>query len=528
MFGLDKNIIKKINYKLTLDRIINNVQRDFVYAPHINAIYALAREELWSRLSTQLKNGTFNSSLPITIEVPKPSGFTRPGSILKPYDRMSYQLAVDNIGLVAEKQLNRSRVFSNVLLKKDPKGLMFKSSGECYSRFQNKLVEYAKKKNFSSVLKADIASYFQNINQHTLINLLSSAGCDNLIVSFLKKLLLFFTEKSSRGIIQGVFPSDFLGNFYLCYLDGEYSLKKIPFFRYVDDIYSFFSSRKKAYLHQLQLINWLRKEELYLNEYKTKILPTKVLLTEETKIKKMFERAKDEIILKLEEVKEEIEAFYLSTIQWDFLPSGVMEPEIDYGEVDIDATKKLFDLKDVDPFTRDKIDKRCIPVFTKFKDDYGIEYFLKEYTKRAHMAQIFASYIGKIIRLKPDYIRKAEKLLLDKDIFFEYQYMWLYAALMGAKKIKKTTVDFSIKQLRNANLSEALRAICAIFIGKFGNTVQKRLFKNHYSQEQSGYVRSAILHAARHFPSSEKNACYRAWGGHNELNSLVLCAARKI
>ena len=106
--------------------------------------------------------------------------------------------------------------------------------------------------------------------------------------------------------------------------------------------------------------------------------------------------------------------------------------------------------------------------------------------------------------------------------------MWLYAALMGAKKIKKTTIDFSIKQLRNANLSKALRAICAIFIGKFGNTVQKRLLKNHYSQEQSGYVRSAILHAARHFPSSEKNACYRAWGGHNELNSLVLCAARKI
>lgn len=533
MIGLDPNIIKKINYKLTLARIINDASKDFIYAPHINAIYALAKEELWSHLSTKLKNGTFNPSLPISMEIPKPSGFTRPGSILKPYDRMSYQLTVDNIGPVAEKQLNRSRVFSNVLLKKDPKGSMFKSTKECFSRFQSKLVEYVKKKKYSSVLKADIASYFQNINQHILINLLRSAGCDNPIVSFLEKLLLSFTEQSSRGIIQGVFPSDFLGNFYLCYLDEEYSLKKIPFLRYVDDIYSFFDSRRKAFLHQLQLIKWLRNGGLHLNEYKTKILPTEALLKEETKIEKMFEGAQDEIISEIEEefkaeMKEEMWGFYSTTIQWDFLPSGLIEPEIDYKEVEIDATKKLFDLRDVDRFTRDKIDKFCIPVFTRFKDDYAMKYILREYPKRAHMARIFANYIAKMIRLDPSYVKEAEKLFLDKDISFEYQYIWLYGALMAAKRVKKTTVNFSIKQLRDANLGEALRAICAIFMGKFSNTAQKRLLRNHYSQEQSEYVRSAILHAVRYFPSSEKNACYKAWGGHNELNSLVLCAAKKI
>lgn len=533
MFGLDGNIVKKINHKLALKRVINDVQTDFIYAPHINAIYALAGEELWSRLSTKLKNGTFNASLPINIEVPKPSSFTRPGSILRPYDRMSYQIAVGHIAIVAEKQINRSKVFSNVLLSKDQKGLMFKPPGESFSRFRDKLIKNAKNERYSYVLKSDVASYFPNINQHTLITLLISIGCETPVVRFLEKLLSFFTEKSSRGIIQGVAPSDFLGNFYLCYLDGEYSLAKIPFLRFVDDIYSFFNSRKKAFLHKLELINWLRKEGLYLNEYKTKILPTKVLLKEETEVQKMLEAAKEEIILEYEEefetrMEEETGNFYSSTIQWDFLPSGVMEPEIDYEEVEIDATKKLFRFKTTNIFLRDKIDRFCIPVFAKFKDSFAIEYTLKEYIRRPYLAQIFANYIGKTIHLKPCYTQEAEKLLFNKDLFFEYQYVWLYAALMSSKKIKKTTVDFATKQLRNGNLNEALRAVCAIFIGKFGNAVQRKSLKHHYKQEQSDYVCSAILYAARYFPAQEKNACYKAWCGNNELNSLVSYAVRKI
>ncbi len=533
MFGLDQNIVEKVDYNLTLKRIINDVQGDFIYAPHINAVYALAQEELWNNLSSKLISKNFDSSLPITIEIPKPTGFTRPGSILMPYDRMSYQLAIDNIGPDAEKLIDRKKVFSNVLLSRDPKGLMFKSSAKCFNSFSRNIIKYAKKKSYRYVLKADIASYFQNIDQHVLINLLKSSGSKELVVSFLEKLLSSFSEKRSKGIIQGVFPSDFLGNFYLCSLDGECDLNKIPFVRYVDDIYLFFNSWEKAFSNKIKLIKWLRKEGLQLNELKTAILSSEVLLREETKIQMMFKKAKDEIESELEEkfeeeARQELGDFYSSTIQWDFLPSGITRPEIDYGEVDIDATKKLFDFEEEDRSARDKIDKFCIPVFAKIKDSYAIEYVFGEYLERQEMAQVFAGYIGKMIGLDPGYGTKTEGLLCDKNIFFDYQYMWLYAALMGAEKVKKTTVNFSINQLRDGNLPAALRAICAIFIGKFGNTIQKKLLRNHYSDEQSDYVCSAILYASQYFSSSEKSACYRAWGGKSELNKLILCAIRKI
>lgn len=523
MAGLDAKILKELDYKLSLKRITNDIQSDFIYAPHFNAIFSLAGNELWEKLSSKLKSGNYEPILPITMEVPKASGFSRPGSILWPFERLAYQITVDNIAPTAEKALNREQVFSYLLLDDDPNGFMFESASGCFTGFKQRVLEFCNDGKYTHVLKADVASFFERLYQHVLINLLSSAGCNNYIVSFLEKFISLLTQKDSHGIVQGVFPSDFLGNFYLCALDAEHQMAGIPFVRYVDDIYMFFSSKRQVDIHKMVLSSWLRKDGLNLNEAKTKTFKVEDLVKEETEVEQMFEEAKEEAWSELSR-----EDFYASTISWDFLFGDEDPDEISEEDIELEATRRLFDVEDVNEETRNKILKFCLPVFTATKDEHAIDYVIENFSENMHMAQQFARYLKMVVQENTHVSKRVEKLLKNKDVICEYQYMWLYASLMGAQNVKSESVDFAINELRNSQFSEALRATCTFFVGKFGNATQRRLLKTHYPDEPSAYVRSAILHSSRHFPKNEKETCYTAWSGHNELNSLIVTALKKM
>lgn len=522
--GLPKDIIDGLGYRLSLARIKNDIQSDFIYAPHISAIYSLAGKELWERLSSKLRSGTFQADLPISLDIPKASGFTRVGSILYPYERLAYQIIIDGIAPVAEKYLNRRRVYSHRFLKNDSSGFMFEPAGDCYSAYRDKIIKHCENRKFSYVFRADVVSHFQNINQHYLISSLRNAECDSSLLNFLEKLILRFTANISRGIIQGVFPSDFLGNFSLCPIDNHLIFNGVPFVRYVDDMVMFFPTERKAQFYKIQTSKWLREEGLDLNEAKTKILPKNIFFKEETEVERMFEDAKEELGDDFER-----EDFYRSTISWDFDPSGLVEDiGLQDDDIELNATISLFEITDVEDITRDKIDKFCLSIFIAANKDCAFNHVIRNYSHRPHMSQFFAKYLKNVISNDQSCAKYVEKIIFDKKMIFDFQYIWLYAALINANRINKRTVDLTIKQMKNANLSEALRAVCSILIGKFGNSIQKRFLRSHYAQEQSHYVKSAILYGARYFSTPEKNACFRAWGGHNELNSLVVFAAKRI
>ncbi len=518
---LPENIVDSFDTDLALSRIKNDLQSDFIYAPHLSAIFLLAGDELSTDLTGKLKDGTFEPNLPLTIEVPKASGFTRPGSILLPYERLAYQLVSDNIAPTADQHLDRETVFSNLLLEHDVNGFMFEPSGDCYTNYKDTIEGYARSEDFNFVLQADIVSHFQNLNQHNLINLLSASGCDADVVKFLERLLSLFTEKNSRGIVQGILPSDFLGNFSLCSIDGQLSVNGFTFARYVDDICLFFPSEHDCQVARMKLSQWLRKEGLDLNESKTKIVPTDTFLHEETAIEQMFDAAKEE----LEGVFDRND-FYHSTISWDFDPD--FEEIERANDIEPEATRTLFDHNAGGERIRDKIDKFCIPTFIATSDTYAVEGILQRYIEKPHLAQVYSRYLQKMISEDLLEVGRVENLIQSSGIIFEYQYLWLYAVLMAAQNVSGNTVSLAIVQLQDASFSPALRAVNAIFVAKFGTPVQKRLVKDYYLQEQSEYVRAAILYSARYLTPAERSTCYRAWGGHNELNSLIVTSARRV
>ena len=84
------------------------------------------------------------------------------------------------------------------------------------------------------------------------------------------------------------------------------------------------------------------------------------------------------------------------------------------------------------------------------------------------------------------------------------------------------------QNLTERRYSEAVRAIGALLVAKYGNAGQRRLLKNYYQDEPSPYVKASILYSARYFPKGEREACYTAWGGHDEVNSLIVVAAKRM
>ena len=110
--GLNNEMILKLNKGTALNRIQKDIQSDFIFAPHLNSIFYNCGDELFDLLAGRLRSGTYTPHLPITIDVIKPNGFHRPGSILEPLDRLAYQSIVDLIAPTGEKEIDRSQVFS--------------------------------------------------------------------------------------------------------------------------------------------------------------------------------------------------------------------------------------------------------------------------------------------------------------------------------------------------------------------------------------------------------------------------------
>jgi hypothetical protein len=514
--GLSNTVTDLFDKSLALKRIQRDIQGDFIFAPHLNIIFHQAGDELYDLLLSKLKAGQYSPRLPITINAIKPNGFNRLGSILEPFDRLAYQLIVDRIALSAESEIDRTQVFSNKLLLTDPDGYMFEKSNESYASFKSYIEELCMSGKYAFVLRADIASYFDRLYQHVLGNLLYSSGVNKDAVSFLEKFLLQLSQNDSHGIIQGVMPSDFLGNFALCDIDAQHSLAGLEFGRYVDDMYIFFTELNDARVHKVRLANWLRKDGLTLNEGKTTIYKVEDLHNEETELDRLFQNAKDEVI------DGTINIGYETNVFWD-LESDV---EMDDDDVQIVATKKLFD-SEYHGEVKNKIDRFCLPIFSALDDDYGLFHVIENYANEPSMSQVYFGYLSKMLRKDASIVTDIEEILSNPNLLFDYQRQWLYSTLLYAEKVSDLTIKYALSDLQNQSKNIGLRSICAILIGKYGSAALRQILKTHYSNENSEFVKSAILYAAQYFPSQQRDTCYKAWSGHSETNSLIIAALKK-
>lgn len=511
MPGLDNNVLSAFNKDLTIARIVNDLRSDFILSPHYNSIFLKSSDELHERASNLLRSGRYNPELPNTISVPKERGFTRPGSILSPLDRYIYQAIIDSIATELEKHTDRNRSFSQVLVDD---GNMFLGTHECWTNFQDKLNTICK--NGGYILKADIANYFERIPQHHLINLMQASECSSSALNLLEEMLLAFQERDSFGIIQGVYPSDLLGNFYLTDLDSYCELHELQSARYVDDIYIRYESEEDAKKGLILLIEHLRKNGLHINEYKSGIMSAESIIREETEVDNLFQEAREEVE---SEMTDHLDSGYGFSADWDM---------VDYDEeaVEVMAVEKLFEAAQKYPKQSDKIEKYCLPLLRKAKSEIAINNTLRNLSRNPHMTRLYLAYLSGFVH-DEKIVGDIERVLDSAEFILDYQRMYLLGALLHSKSCSSTAVNVALKWLENLKMCQETRAIAAIFAAKYGNPNQKRTVKLAYENEPSPYVRAAILYSAKYFTKVEATVCRKAWGSHSDTNYLISKAMKQ-
>lgn len=508
MPGLDRAFLDSVNFETLINQIKVDVRSDFILAPHFNSVFVNSSDETWARLAELLRSGKYEPDLPLTMSVPKERGFTRPGSILQPYDRIVYQLLIDASSATLEDQLDRDRTFSHVVSQTD--GQMFEPAHECWERYQGKILELCQSGGF--IVKADIANYFERVPQHHLINLMRSSGCPNPVVNLMEEVLLAFQERDSFGIIQGVFPSDMLGNYFLSDFDAYCDINSIGSARYVDDIYMSFDSEINAQKGLMNLIEHLRKEGLHLNEYKSGIHQATNIIRQETEVDDLFENARGEARSRMSEFSE---TGYGFTAEWD--------PELNTADeyIELTATQILFDAKNIFPDQADKIEKFCLPLMRATASDHAVDDVLGNTIGKPHLTRLYHSYLSRFVSESTEITNQLCGLITNDALATDYQRMYVLGSLLNAQKVSRGVSNAVLQLLQKHTVAKETRALSAIFVAKLGNPNQKRAVRLAYEGEPSMYVKAAILYASKYFTIAEKRTCRRAWGGHSALNSLI-------
>lgn len=525
-FGLEAGKINDSDWILSVSRISADSSSDFIFSPHLRLIYRHAATELIESIKMKLRAGNYVLGTPMTIEVPKSSrvsvrsnpprpgpNYTRPGSILFPEDRLFYQFCADYALPVVEGKTDRARSFSHQIDTENPESL-FKSTRACWADFQRAVKEYSEPDEIKYVMKIDIANFFGSINQHILVNNLQDHGLSRDVVERLEVTLTSFTNsRSSRGIIQGIFPSDLIGNFYLEPFDRFMNDIGIQSARYVDDIYIFLESVNQAEETLKRIIPKLRELDLTLNEAKSKILPKSMLTAEEPDLQDLFDSAIEEIRGQLDD--RDFSTAYGFQEEWDWEDEG---EEVDDNSIHLEATKSLFDSVNLYRGYEEEVERFCIPLFIKAKSDYAIEHVVSSFEERPSMAQIYCSYLGKFI--DRDEVRSFLRSKVQDTRLHDWQLMWVIGAFLQGRQHVDADIGSVMQVFNDRDRHDAVRAIAAIFVGAHGDAIRRRsLFE--ICADCTPYVQAAIFYISLRKSDATSNNHRTQWANRSPVNVLI-------
>ena len=363
------------------------------------------------------------------------------------------------------------------------------------------------------VIKADVANCFASVNQHTLINHLESIGYPASLKNALDTVLVLNTgDRNSRGLLQGVFPSDLLGNFYMNPIDQMFKDLGVRSVRYVDDIYIFVSSVAQAEEIARKLTKTLRDYDLTLNESKSKLVNSKSLVIEEPDLEKLFSDASEEL------KGEHIDSDYGFQSEWD--DSDEDEDKGQASNLELRATIVLFDSIDEFPAHVEKIERFCLPLFAAAGSNYAVDHVLAAFSRRPAMSQIYCSYLSNFLDAKK--VRKSlQALLTNAEMYYDWQRMWILASLMTPDTSEDDIVASALRIYRDGQRHEALRAVAAIFTAKHGSFTRKKELADDYNLSGSIYLQTAVLYGARYFQSAQRRAALKSWSSQTGTHSLV-------
>jgi hypothetical protein len=249
----------------------------------------------WERLRPFLEAVDLDSYKPRAhrrMLVPKPGGGFRVATQLDPLDAIVYAALAYELAPLIEASRVRAHlhIACSFRVDVDPNGRLFrKESG--WQDFHDRSKELAGDEDFSHVLVADIADFYNQLSLHRVEGALETAGAPQDRARNVERFLLKLTAKQSRGLPVGPAASVLLAEASLIDVDDVLLRQGITFTRFVDDFRIFCRSRKEAIRVHHDLAEYLyTSHRLILEPWKTRVLKAQTFVDHELQDPQEVER----------------------------------------------------------------------------------------------------------------------------------------------------------------------------------------------------------------------------------------------
>ena len=463
------------NLRIAWERCRRDTNRDIKDYAGMD-LFEIDLENNLNNISELLLSGGYKPSRPAKFYEPKPSGTLRSKTILCIEDALVYQCIIDTIATRSYKESLRyeSFVFGSVLNEEVDKGVdLLKEDNPKFFFFElwmDKWAEFAESVNkeiedhyVTYKLETDITGFFDCIPHSKLLMMIyMKYDIDKTLVDLLAECLNMWsgTAESATpgvGIPQGPQASFFLGNLYLLDMDDILVKKGLSYYRYMDDIRIYSSSKAELNEVLVDIDKYLKSNGLSINSKKTLIEPIsenreeeKLDIADLLVYLNVIRKEKKEVKKKSksENVKKKVELDDIDiTEQLGSVSGADFDPESDfdfdtkeeaeeYLRKELKVVKKAIDAR-VD-FNNSGVD---------FKDEKGIDNNLR--TAQKDWLKIGYDYrsilkLSEVMELdyKPD--KELEDVwLLAADKFFSKanQFNWILIKYSSDNQLKKKLME---------------------------------------------------------------------------------------
>jgi hypothetical protein len=499
-------LVSLVDLDLALKRVRRNISGGS-FPNHLDArVIHHFGEQVKSRAEQLLVDGSFdwaNGSAGF-FDMPRGDKLVRPICYLDVDVRLVYQALVDAVAKKVEPYIEAE--FNEQLLshriRSGASELMFRDPYDAYSTFIDIQHKHADANTFSHCLKLDVSVYYERIYHHKLQQLLQRFPIPGAVCTALMTLLRKFSDGVSYGIPQGLWPSDYLGNIYLLYLDEYLKNHNIYTIRYVDDCRIFCHSLREARSVLKACCNVLRTLGLNPQPIKTSIVEVEKLNPDLKPLTEQFlnlRKDKIKILVRQLETTYFGEEVVTESEEWE-----EHEREAPLTGEDIKAFEKLWiDAVDQEE-KRISVLRFALAGLSAGASATAEDYVLTTMSDFPHLASATSRYLASL-GFKASTATRILDFLESEDSIHEWQEMWLLeyffvdVASLGTNKPRMKAI---VEDTRRHPL---VRALAAEVLALHGSPADGSDIRRLFNAESNPRLRRALLSAFRLLPESERN-----------------------
>ena len=494
---------------LSIKRVYRNITRRGSFPNRLDAeILRQFPKEIKERVEELLQDTTVewaNGSARF-FDLPRLDKLVRPICYLDLDVAVVYQALVDAVGEVVEPHIVAEfddRVLSH-RLKSDTSETMFTDHAEAFSKFIEIQHDWAAGSEFSHCIKLDIANYYERIYHHKLQQLLEVRGVPGAITSALCSLLRKFANGDSHGIPQGLWPSDYLGNAYLLYLDEFLKARDIYAIRYVDDYRLLCNSEREARLILKECCRVLRDIGLNLQPLKTSVVTVEKLNPDLKPLTEQF------LNLRTKKVKVVVRYLELASMGEDVIAEEIEELEEEQQQVspltddDIREFERLWTEAVDQEDSRSSILSFALSGLTAGESPTAEQYVLDKLEDFPNLASVSSKYLV-ALGFKQETAERILNFIESGGCIHESQQMWLLQYFRSSDAVLDPCKPRLKALLSDSNRHPLVRSIIAEILAFKGTNSDGPFIKQLFTNESDPRVRRSLLLGYRLLSNIERN-----------------------